>query len=197
MGMAGLVVGLGNPGAQYALTRHNLGFLAVDDLLDHAQRVSSLGKNSFKAEAWQGWLRGSNDPWLFVKPQTFMNLSGECVQPLAAWYRIAPERILVIHDEVDLAPGRMKCKLGGGNAGHNGLKSITERLGTPDFWRLRVGVGRSPHPGDMVNWVLGRLTDEEQSLFKGLLPTLRAVVEAFAAGEGPQAVRLANGYKGE
>lgn len=197
MGMAGLVVGLGNPGPQYALTRHNLGFLAVDALLEHAQRVSPLGRNSFKAEAWQGWLPGGSEPWVFVKPQTFMNLSGECVQPLAAWYRIEPACILVIHDEVDIAPGRMKCKLGGGNAGHNGLKSITERLGTPEFWRLRLGVGRSPHPGDMVNWVLGRLTDEEQNLFRSLLPTLREVVEAFAAGEGTRAVRLANGYKGE
>ena len=200
MAMAGLIVGLGNPGPQYALTRHNLGFLAIDALLECAGRVSQLGKSGFKADIWQGCLPGSHDTWLFAKPQTFMNLSGEAVQPLAAWYRIEPARILVIHDEVDLPPGRMKCKQGGGNAGHNGLKSLTERLGTPDFWRLRLGVGRSPHAGQgdpMVNWVLGRLTEADLALFTRMTPALRDVVCAFAAGDTTRAVRLANGYKDE
>ena len=125
-----------------------------------------------------------------------MNLSGECVQPLAAWHRIEPDRILVIHDELDLPPGRMKLKKGGGNAGHNGLKSITERLGTPDFHRLRLGIGRSPHGGDdTINWVLGRFSPEDQAAFERMLPAVLDVLGLFAAGDIEAATREANGYK--
>ena len=93
-----------------------------------------MSGDKFRCELWKAWLPGSPDQWLIAKPQTFMNLSGECVQPLAAWHRLLPENILVVHDELDIAPGRMKFKRrGGGNAGHNGLKSITQRLGTPGF----------------------------------------------------------------
>ncbi|MFR4117803.1 MAG: aminoacyl-tRNA hydrolase [Bilophila wadsworthia] len=152
MAVAGLIVGLGNPGKQYESTRHNMGFLFVDELLREAKNVSSMSGDKFRCELWKAALPGSPDQWLIAKPQTFMNLSGECVQPLAAWHRLLPENILVVHDELDIAPGRMKFKKGGGNAGHNGLKSITQRLGTPDFYRLRLGIGRSPHGGeDTVN----------------------------------------------
>ena len=137
MAVAGLIVGLGNPGKQYESTRHNMGFLFVDELLREAKNVSSMSGDKFRCELWKAALPGSPDQWLIAKPQTFMNLSGECVQPLAAWHRLLPENILVVHDELDIAPGRMKFKKGGGNAGHNGLKSITQRLGTPDFYRLR------------------------------------------------------------
>ncbi len=197
MSIAGLIVGLGNPGPEYALTRHNIGFLAIDALLEHSSRITPLGKNSFKGEAWQGYLPGLADPWIFVKPLTFMNLSGECVQPLAAWYKIEPKEVLVLHDEVDIAPGRMKCKLGGGNAGHNGLKSITQRFGTPDFWRLRIGVGRSPYEGTMVNWVLGRMDGQEQAQFTKLVPTLCDVVKLWAQGDTRRAIQTANSYKDE
>ena len=141
MAVAGLIVGLGNPGKQYESTRHNMGFLFVDELLREAKNVSSMSGDKFRCELWKAALPGSPDQWLIAKPQTFMNLSGECVQPLAAWHRLLPENILVVHDELDIAPGRMKFKKGGGNAGHNGLKSITQRLGTPDFYRLRLGIG--------------------------------------------------------
>ena len=140
MAVAGLIVGLGNPGKQYESTRHNMGFLFVDELLREAKNVSSMSGDKFRCELWKAALPGSPDQWLIAKPQTFMNLSGECVQPLAAWHRLLPENILVVHDELDIAPGRMKFKKGGGNAGHNGLKSITQRLGTPDFYRLRLGI---------------------------------------------------------
>ena len=131
----------------------------------------------------------------YCKPQTFMNLSGECVQPLAAWHRLLPENILVVHDELDIAPGRMKFKKGGGNAGHNGLKSITQRLGTPDFYRLRLGIGRSPHGGeDTVNWVLGRLSPEAQDAFRKQLPAALEVVRLFAEGNIPAATHAANAF---
>lgn len=89
-------------------------------------------------------------------PQTFMNLSGQCVQPLLVWHKLKPEQLVVAHDELDIPAGELRFKRGGGNAGHNGLKSITELLGTPDFYRLRLGIGRPPHKGDVINWVLGR-----------------------------------------
>ena len=195
MAVAGLIVGLGNPGKQYESTRHNMGFLFVDELLREAKNVSSMSGDKFRCELWKAALPGSPDQWLIAKPQTFMNLSGECVQPLAAWHRLLPENILVVHDELDIAPGRMKFKKGGGNAGHNGLKSITQRLGTPDFYRLRLGIGRSPHGGeDTVNWVLGRLSPEAQDAFRKQLPAALEVVRLFAEGNIPAATHAANAF---
>ncbi|MEG1609797.1 MAG: aminoacyl-tRNA hydrolase, partial [Bilophila sp.] len=103
MSVAGLVVGLGNPGRQYENTRHNMGFMFIDELLRHTGAVSQSG-DKFRCELWKGSFPGEPGTWLFAKPQTFMNLSGDCVQPLAAWNRIVPENILVVHDELDLAP---------------------------------------------------------------------------------------------
>ena len=195
MAVAGLIVGLGNPGKQYESTRHNMGFLFVDELLREAKNVSSMSGDKFRCELWKAALPGSPDQWLIAKPQTFMNLSGECVQSLAAWHRLLPENILVVHDELDIAPGRMKFKKGGGNAGHNGLKSITQRLGTPDFYRLRLGIGRSPHGGeDTVNWVLGRLSPEAQDAFRKQLPAALEVVRLFAEGNIPAAAHAANAF---
>ena len=105
MAVAGLIVGLGNPGKQYESTRHNMGFMFVDELLREARNVSSMSGDKFRCELWKATLPGSSDQWLIAKPQTFMNLSGECVQPLAAWHRLLPENILVVHDELDIAPG--------------------------------------------------------------------------------------------
>ena len=172
-----------------------MGFLFVDELLREAKNVSSMSGDKFRCELWKAALPGSPDQWLIAKPQTFMNLSGECVQPLAAWHRLLPENILVVHDELDIAPGRMKFKKGGGNAGHNGLKSITQRLGTPDFYRLRLGIGRSPHGGeDTVNWVLGRLSPEAQDAFRKQLPAALEVVRLFAEGNIPAATHAANAF---
>lgn len=195
MSITGLVVGLGNPGRQYENTRHNMGFLFIDALLRQSNAVSMSG-DKFRCELWKGSLPGISGDWLFAKPQTFMNLSGECVQPLAAWNRILPDHILVVHDELDIAPGRMKFKLGGGNAGHNGLKSITQRLGTPDFYRLRLGIGRSPYASDdTTGWVLGRLTADETAIFQKLAPAAREVFRLFADGNIVAATREANGFK--
>lgn len=131
-----LIVGLGNPGPEYEATRHNAGFWFVDQLaaqlkLTLAPQAKFFGRAGRAGELW------------LLQPTTFMNRSGQAVAALANFYKISPAEILVVHDELDLAPGGIRVKQGGGNGGHNGLKDIQARLGTPDFWRLRLGIG---HP---------------------------------------------------
>ena len=161
-----LVAGLGNPGREYARTRHNAGFWFVDELA--RKLTTSLAMESkFAGEvAKAGELR-------LVKPSTFMNLSGRSVAALARFYAIAPDEILVVHDELDLKPGEAKMKLGGGVAGHNGLKDVRAQLGTPDFWRLRLGIG---HPRDselteqqVVDYVLKPPRSEEQGAIESAI----------------------------
>jgi PTH1 family peptidyl-tRNA hydrolase len=152
-----LVVGLGNPGAEYAETRHNAGFWFCERLADDL-------KTSFAKESrYHGWVANVRDAgiWLLM-PSTFMNDSGRAVQALMHFYRIEPAEMLVVHDELDLPPGRAQLRFGGGLGGHNGLKSLTAHLGTQDYWRLRVGIG---HPGDrneVVNYVLKPPRKEER-----------------------------------
>ncbi len=178
-----LLVGLGNPGSSYAGTRHNAGF----DFLD---LIAKDAKISFREEArFFGLLARltteAGDLWL-LKPTTFMNLSGQSVQSVASYYKIAPEEILVAHDELDLVPGTMKIKLGGGNAGHNGLKDITEKLGTPNFWRLRFGIG---HPRvfcpqmQVYDWVLGRASAEHREGLEICLKAASKIVNNLVAGK--------------
>lgn len=156
-----LFVGLGNPGAQYEDTRHNAGFWWIDQICAQTSSKTSLEAKFF---GLSGRLNGNADTWL-LKPTTFMNASGRAVAALARFYKIPAEEILVIHDELDLAPGIARLKKGGGHGGHNGLKDIAAQLGTNDFWRLRLGVG---HPGDrsaVVNYVLDApLRDEMQQI---------------------------------
>lgn len=154
-----LLVGLGNPGDKYEATRHNAGFWWVDQLA--ASTNSKLALDA-KFYGLAGKLASSSDTWL-LKPTTFMNASGKAVAALANYYKISPAEILVIHDELDLNPNTVKLKKGGGHGGHNGLKDITSALGTPDFWRLRLGIG---HPGDrneVVNFVLKPPLKDEQT----------------------------------
>lgn len=131
-----LVVGLGNPGAQYATTRHNAGFWLVERYAE-TNRVALRGERGFHG------IVGKDGPRWLLMPDTFMNRSGLAVGALARFYKILPDEILVAHDELDLDPGTIKLKLGGGHAGHNGLRDIAAVLGTPTFWRLRIGIG---HP---------------------------------------------------
>jgi len=166
-----LIVGLGNPGAHYARNRHNIGFMAVDLLV--RRHAFAPFRAKFQGEIAEGTLAGARVHAL--KPQTFMNLSGDCVGAAAHFYKIAPAEIAVIHDEIDLAPGKLRMKRGGGTAGHNGLRSIEAAIG-PDFWRVRLGVG---HPGmkELVEpYVLQNFTPEET---QWLGPLLEAVVEAM------------------
>ncbi len=159
MDYAGLLVGLGNPGQRYAGTRHNCGFDFVDALLEYAGKagqVMELNGKKFNSLLWRISLSDVRGEWLVAKPQTFMNDSGVAVQPLLAWHNIAPDQMVVVQDELDIPPGELRFKFGGGLAGHNGLASIAERTGTRDFYRLRIGIGKPEHREDVIGWVLAR-----------------------------------------
>lgn len=153
-----LVVALGNPGSKYAETKHNIAWMVVDQLI----RSENLGNTTWKKKFNGEYLAteiGSKKVY-FLKPQTFMNLSGECVQPMMKFFKIDIKDILVVHDELDHEFGTISFKDGGGLAGHNGLKSIAERLSSRDFKRLRVGIGR-PKYGDVSSWVLSNFEAEQ------------------------------------
>jgi len=152
-----LLVGLGNPEPRYRGNRHNIGFMVVEQLARKAE-LPWRRSTRFSAEIALGEL--SKRPVVLAKPQTYMNLSGQCVVPLAHFYRVPCSRIIAVHDEVDLELGRLKVKQGGGDGGHNGLRSITELLGDPDYLRVRVGVGR-PAVGDVTGHVLSDFRQEE------------------------------------
>ena len=194
MDYKGVLVGLGNPGSRYEGTRHNRGFELVAGLVDMAQRdgtAEELNGGKFSCRLWRVRLPRLCGWWLAAMPQTFMNLSGQCVQPLLAWHKLKPANLVVGHDELDIAPGELRFKFGGGNAGHNGLKSITELLGTPDFYRLRMGIGRPPHKGDVTNWVLGRPTADDAERFSAALPHALETLFTFAEKGLESAVRAA------
>jgi PTH1 family peptidyl-tRNA hydrolase len=161
-----LVVGLGNPGREYEHSRHNAGARAVESL---AGRLGTRLRRS-KFRALVGEARSEGVPLKFAFPTTFMNDSGQAVAPLARWHKIDPDHLIVVHDELDLPVGQLRLKKGGGTAGHHGLDSIVGSLGTKDFYRVRIGVGKPGHTGETVNWVLDRLP-------KGAAEALRAAEE--------------------
>jgi peptidyl-tRNA hydrolase, PTH1 family len=173
-----LVVGLGNPGREYAKNRHNLGFLVVELLAD--KTGAEPWRKKFSAEICKTRL-GSEDA-LLLKPQTYMNLSGDSVQPCAAFHKIETAEILVVHDELDLPLGTVRLKLGGGHAGHNGLRSLIGRLG-PDFRRIRVGVGRpaADFRGDPADWVLTDFRPDEREIARQSVETAAEAVLDIAA----------------
>lgn len=169
-----LVVGLGNPGHKYAGTRHNAGFRALDaHCAASGQKIDRL---KFRALVGEGMLGGARV--LFMKPQTFMNLSGEAVRDAAAFYKIPPERVLVLFDDISLPVGRLRVRPKGSAGGQNGVKNIIYHLQTDVFPRVKIGVGAKPHPDyNLADWVLSRLTDEEEKLFQ---PTLARAMAAAA-----------------
>ncbi len=179
-----LIVGLGNPGPEYEATRHNVGFWFVDQLADHL-RVSLAPQVKFFGRAGR-----AGDLWL-LQPTTYMNRSGQAVAALANFYKIAADEVLVIHDDLDLAPGAIRVKQGGGNGGHNGLKDIQARLGTPDFWRLRLGIGHPRELGlaqQVVDFVLHpprkeEMPDIEQALSRSLLAWPRLAAGDYAGAQ--------------
>ena len=174
-----LIAGLGNPGREYADTRHNAGFWFLEEV---ARKVgASLRLESrFHASVARVNLSGQ-EVWL-IAPQTYMNISGQALAALASYYKISPEEILVVHDELDLLPGTARLKRGGGPGGHNGLKDIIARLG-PDFWRLRIGIG---HPGDknaVADFVLHRPSQTEETLMRDALDQSLSVLPLMVAGD--------------
>ena len=178
--MIKLFVGLGNPGAEYAATRHNAGFWWIDQLARRLN-VSLTLERAYKGRVARASVAGQS-VWL-LEPQTFMNLSGQSVSALARFFKIAPEEILVAHDELDLPAGEAKLKFGGGHAGHNGLRDIHAQLGTGDYWRLRLGIG---HPGarhEVVGWVLQRPPLDEQIAIEQAADRAAAAFELLAAGD--------------
>jgi PTH1 family peptidyl-tRNA hydrolase len=176
-----LIVGLGNPGPRFAKNRHNIGFVAVDAI---ARRYGFPPfRDRFKGELAEGLIGGAKR--LLLKPQTFMNASGEAVLAAASFYKIPPGEIVVIHDEIDLKPGKLRVKRGGGSAGHNGLRSIDALLGA-DYWRVRVGVG---HPGvkELVQpYVLQNFAAEEITGWAGpLVDAVAETIPLLLAGDAP------------
>ncbi len=153
-----ILVGLGNPGKEYQDNRHNIGFMVIDKIADEFGLPAFSKK--FEGELTEGRING--EKVVLLKPQTYMNLSGQSVQKVARFYKVTPNRVVAFHDELDLAAGKMRVKKGGGAAGHNGLKSMDACLNSQDYWRVRLGIG---HPGDrdrVTGHVLGDFSKEEE-----------------------------------
>jgi PTH1 family peptidyl-tRNA hydrolase len=173
-----LVVGLGNPGKEYERTRHNAGFWLVE-------RFASSSGIALRKDAKFQALVGRHDAtsaWLLL-PQSFMNASGRAVQMLAGFFKVKPEEILVVHDELDFAPGVAKLKQGGGIAGHNGLKDISQRLGTHDYWRLRLGVGKPPPGREGADYVLEKPPAEERAAIDAAIQRALDVLPQMLSGD--------------
>ena len=185
-----LVVGLGNPGAEYVRTRHNAGFLALDKL---AESVGArIDRARFKGLVGEGTLGGARV--LFLKPQTYMNLSGDAVREAAAFYRIAPENVIVIYDDVTLDVGRLRVRGKGSDGGHNGMKSIIAQLSSNEFARVRIGVGKKPHPEfDLADWVLSPFSATDLEALDACYGTVKKGVELLIKGDLAAAMQACNG----
>ncbi len=191
-----IIVGLGNPGDQYHSTRHNVGFMIADEL---ARRWHA----PLSQEKWQAQYVsvsiGAEKAHL-IKPLTFMNRSGKAVGQFCRFYKIAPDQLLVIHDDLDMAPGRIKLVKGGGAGGHNGIRSLVESLDSPDFYRLKIGIGRPGsglvHPDFPVDkYVLSNITDKELTVLQSRYDSLADGIHLFLQGHPAKAMNLLNSLK--
>ena len=169
-----LIIGLGNPGPRYELTRHNIGFLVADNLAEK-QRIA-ISQNRHKALYGEGEIEGCQV--MIAKPMTYMNNSGQAAKLILSALGISPNRVLVIHDDIDLPLGKIKIKTKGGDAGQLGVRSITERFGTDQYYRIRVGVGRPDDPEDTVDYVLTPFTEAENQLLNEVIEEAVIKVEA-------------------
>ena len=183
--MIRLLVGLGNPGPEYEATRHNAGFWFIDEV------ARKLGVTLMPERTYFGLVARVNradGPFWLLQPMTFMNLSGKAVAALARFFKIAPDEILVVHDELDLVPGQAKMKLGGSHAGHNGLKDIHAQLGSTDYWRLRLGIG---HPGvkaEVINYVLRKPPLAEREAIEKIIDQAVQALDLILAGDMERAM---------
>ena len=190
--MIKLFVGLGNPGPEYEATRHNAGFWWVDQL------ARELKLNLVHERGYHGLFARANvhgQTVFLLEPQTFMNLSGKSVSALTRFYKIQPQEMLVVHDELDVVPGQAKLKFGGSHAGHNGLRDIHAQLGTDDYWRLRIGIG---HPGvksEVANWVLKKPSPEQRTAMEESIARTLKAVPALLAGEMDKATMIVHTHK--
>lgn len=175
-----LIVGLGNPGREYESTRHNAGFWWVDEFA-HVHQCMFKAEGKFHGLAARSQVYGRE--LFLLKPQAFMNLSGRAVGALAQFYKILPQNILVVHDELDLPPGSAKLKMGGGHGGHNGLKDIIAHLGTRDFWRLRLGIGHPGERADVSGYVLNTPRREELELIEHAMQRAQDVAPLIVEGK--------------
>lgn len=183
-----LIVGLGNPGPEYRFHRHNIGFLAVDIL------HQVYGKTEFTKNKWQGLMAEgeiNGQKVLFLKPQTYMNRSGPAVQGVANFYKVSPSHVIVIHDELDLLPADFRLKQGGGNGGHNGLKSIDAHM-EKDYWRLRIGIGHPGHKDLVSGYVLNNLPQKEMPIYDDLLFYIRENFPTLLTADHVDAAKFTN-----
>ena len=190
--MISMMVGLGNPGPEYEQTRHNAGFWWADAVARQIKANWVIDKNH-QALVARTAVNGQT-LWL-LKPQTFMNLSGRSVAGLARFYKIEPAAILVAHDELDIAAGEARLKFGGGHAGHNGLRDIHAQLGSGDYWRLRLGIGRPGERADVLNWVLKKPPLEQRIAVEQAVERGLTALPALLAGDTAQATMLVHTSK--
>lgn len=175
-----LLVGLGNHGDKYSKNRHNIGFMAIDAIHNEFSDFVPF-KKKFQGLFSEGKIAGQKV--ILLKPETYMNNSGESVIKAAQFYKIPPENIVAFHDELDITAGALRIKKGGGNAGHNGLKSMQAHLGTPDFWRIRIGIGRPQHGGDVSNFVLSDFSKVETQWVHSFVDALAKHAEMIVKGD--------------
>ena len=184
-----IIAGLGNPGAKYEMTRHNAGFLAIDLLAVK----EGLKINKLKFHSLIGDVKIGDSKCLVMKPQTFMNNSGEAIGEAAKFYKIPPENVIVISDDISLDVGKIRIRRKGSAGGHNGLKSIIAHLGSEDFTRVKVGVGKKPTADyDLVDWVLGRFPKEQEGNLKNALENAVSAIPYIVKGDTDQAMNLYN-----
>ena len=184
-----MLVGLGNPGLKYERTRHNVGFRAIDLLC--SQRGCRADR--LRLKALTGFCELGGQKVLLVKPMTYMNLSGQAVRPLADYYKIPPEHILVVSDEVSLPVGKLRIRMKGSAGGHNGLKNIIAQLGTENFPRIRLGVGAPPHPEyEMIDWVLSTFRNEDAEEMQKAAERAAEAVECYIEKGPDRAMNLYN-----
>ena len=180
-----LIAGLGNPGAKYEGTRHNVGFWFVDQLA-HSKGCSLRHESKFQGEVGKISIDGQT-VWL-IKPMTFMNLSGQAVSALANYYKVPVENILAVHDELDLPPGVLRLKKGGGHGGHNGLRDMIAHFSSKEFMRLRVGIGHPGSSSEVTNYVLGSPSNDDKQLLQDAIEHSMTVLPQIVAGEYQKAM---------
>ena len=188
-----IVVGLGNPGKEYEKTRHNLGFRAIDLL---AEKMGiKINKNKFDGEYGDKLVNG--EKIVLVKPQTYMNLSGDCVSQILSFYKVKPEDLIVIYDDIDIAVGRIRVKPSGSPGTHNGMKDITKKIGSKEFTRVRIGSGKPDLEVDLADYVLGNFSkSEEKTIELALEKAVEAVIEVLNNGVN-EAMNKFNSKKGD